>query len=289
METLYPASHAFNSSYLMQDCKSTIWTKEENKKFESALALYDKDTPDRWIKIADMIPGKSVLDVMKQYQNLVADISDIEAGLVPLPGYLASSCTLEWMKNGEFNGFKKRPMVCRSPDQEKKKGVPWTEEEHRRFLMGLQKHGKGDWRNISRNFVITKTSTQVASHAQKYYLRQQLAEGKEKRRPSIHDITTVHLASDAQSDNQKFASHDRSTLMPRPEKCITTPKMFLDRNHLDNGSVMDGNTTYNNLCVPYSHENALRDFKIQKGGARVADFGLLDLGFQFQSTKYQIW
>lgn len=131
METLYPASHTFNSSYLMQACKSTIWTKEENKKFESALALYDKDTPDRWIKIADMIPGKSVLDVMKQYQNLVADISDIEAGLVPLPGYLASSCTLELMKNGEFNGFKKRPMVCRSSDQEKKKGVPWTEDEHR--------------------------------------------------------------------------------------------------------------------------------------------------------------
>lgn len=131
METLYPASHTFNSSCLLQACKSTIWTKEENKKFESALALYDKDTPDRWIKIADMIPGKSVLDVMKQYQNLVADISDIEAGLVPLPGYLASSCTLELMNTGEFNGFKKRPMVCRSSDQEKKKGVPWTEDEHR--------------------------------------------------------------------------------------------------------------------------------------------------------------
>lgn len=155
--------------------------------------------------------------------------------------------------------------------------------------MGLQKHGKGDWRNISRNFVITKTSTQVASHAQKYYLRQQLAEGKEKRRPSIHDITTVHLTSDIQPDSHKFATQDESTLIPLPEKCITIPKMFVDWNHLDNGSVMDCNSTYNNLCVPYLHESALRDFKIQKGGARVADFGLLDLGFQFQSTKHQIW
>lgn len=58
--------------------------------------------------------------------------------------------------------------------------------------MGLQVHGKGDWRNISRNFVVTKTPTQVASHAQKYFARQH-ADGKEKRRPSIHDITTVHL------------------------------------------------------------------------------------------------
>ena len=51
-------------------------------------------------------------------------------------------------------------------------GVPWTEEEHRRFLLGLQKLGKGDWRGISRNFVVSRTPTQVASHAQKYFIRQ---------------------------------------------------------------------------------------------------------------------
>ncbi|KAG6506373.1 hypothetical protein ZIOFF_031696 [Zingiber officinale] len=44
--------------------------------------------------------------------------------------------------------------ICR------KKGVPWTEEEHRMFLLGLQKLGKGDWRGIARNFVISRTPTQ---------------------------------------------------------------------------------------------------------------------------------
>ncbi|KAI3497878.1 hypothetical protein L1887_33477 [Cichorium endivia] len=39
-----------------------------------------------------------------------------------------------------------------------KKGVPWTEEEHRMFLLGLQKLGKGDWRGIARNYVITHES-----------------------------------------------------------------------------------------------------------------------------------
>ncbi|KAJ4957887.1 hypothetical protein NE237_024998 [Protea cynaroides] len=70
---------------------------------------------------------------------------------------------------------------------EKKKGIPWTEEEHRLFLIGLQKLGKGDWRGIARNFVISRTPTQVASHAQKYFIRQSNAP-RRKRRSSLFDM-----------------------------------------------------------------------------------------------------
>lgn len=70
---------------------------------------------------------------------------------------------------------------------ERKKGVPWTEEEHRLFLLGLQKLGKGDWRGISRNFVTSRTPTQVASHAQKYFIRQSNAT-RRKRRSSLFDM-----------------------------------------------------------------------------------------------------
>ena len=48
-------------------------------------------------------------------------------------------------------------------DQERRKGIPWTEEEHRPFPLGLAKFGKGDWRSISQ-LVISRTPTQVASH-----------------------------------------------------------------------------------------------------------------------------
>lgn len=66
-------------------------------------------------------------------------------------------------------------------------GVPWTEEEHRMFLLGLQKLGKGDWRGIARNFVVSRTPTQVASHAQKYFIRQNNAT-RRKRRSSLFDM-----------------------------------------------------------------------------------------------------
>jgi SHAQKYF class myb-like DNA-binding protein len=50
-------------------------------------------------------------------------------------------------------------------------GRKWTNEEHIQFLRGLEKFGKGNWKAISREFVTSRTPTQVASHAQKYFLR----------------------------------------------------------------------------------------------------------------------
>ncbi|KAL6980649.1 hypothetical protein U1Q18_022286 [Sarracenia purpurea var. burkii] len=269
METPCPSSYFSNLNFLMQE-SSTKWSKEENKKFERALAIYGEETPDRWLKVAAMIPGKSVSDVIRQYMELEADVGDIEAGLIPLPGYLTSSFTLELVDNCGFNLFRKRSLTCRSSDQERKKGVPWTEDEHRRFLMGLQKHGKGDWRNISRNFVISKTPTQVASHAQKYFLRQNSG-GKDKRRPSIHDITTLHLANTAplgDDDGSEFPSLNKSTLLKMPQRKSKW-------NESDDGAVMVFGST---------HDSPL----LQRSAHLGAHVGPLNSAFQIQSPRYQI-
>ncbi|XP_073105896.1 uncharacterized protein, partial [Elaeis guineensis] len=79
----------------------------------------------------------------------------------------------------------------REGGEERKRGVPWTEEEHRAFLAGLANLGKGNWREISRSFVISRTPAQVASHAQKYFLRML---DKKKCRSSIFDVVISDLA-----------------------------------------------------------------------------------------------
>ncbi|OWM86416.1 transcription factor KUA1 [Punica granatum] len=100
------------------------------------------------------------------------------------------------------------PGTSSSSCRERKKGVPWTEEEHRMFLLGLQKLGKGDWRGISRNYVISRTPTQVASHAQKYFIRQSCV-SRRKRRSSLFDIVADE-GGDVPMESQDFFPIDHS-------------------------------------------------------------------------------
>ncbi|KAG4926235.1 hypothetical protein JHK85_052721 [Glycine max] len=63
------------------------WTVQENKAFERALAVYDKDTPNRWCNIARAVGGKTPEEVRRHYDRLVEDIRRIESGQVPFPIY----------------------------------------------------------------------------------------------------------------------------------------------------------------------------------------------------------
>ncbi|XP_042007915.1 transcription factor SRM1-like [Salvia splendens] len=159
-----------------EESSGSEWSWEQDKQFEDAVASYGEDCSDRWEKIAAEVPGKSVEEVKRHYGLLVNDIEAIESDFVEIPCYNPNSYSSHRRK------YSKR---------ERCKAMAWTEDEHRLFLMGLDKCGKGDWKTISRDFVDTRTPLQISSHAQKYFNRLN-STNKQRMRSSIHDITNVN-------------------------------------------------------------------------------------------------
>ncbi|CAG7871957.1 unnamed protein product [Brassica rapa] len=167
------------------------WSRDDDIAFEKALAIYADETEDRWEKIAGVVHGKTLEQVLKRYEVLLRDVLMIELSYVSLPEYDSSEGTHAKDTNISEYGIIDRKcedtQECKPKlKQRRRKGIAWTPDEHSQFLIGLEKYGKGDWRSISRHLVVTRTPTQVASHAQKYFSRLN-SKTKNKTRQSIHD------------------------------------------------------------------------------------------------------
>ncbi|KAG7022282.1 Protein RADIALIS-like 6, partial [Cucurbita argyrosperma subsp. argyrosperma] len=78
------------SSSLKHLRPEAMWTTKQNKLFEMALALYDKETPERWQNVAKAVSGKSADEVERHYEILLEDLQRIESGCVPIPNYRAA-------------------------------------------------------------------------------------------------------------------------------------------------------------------------------------------------------
>lgn len=146
--------------------------------------------PNRGVKIF----GVRLTDGLIRKSASMGNLTHYTGSSSNLGGTLASASPGDTPDNGATagaDGYASEDFVPgSSSSRERKKvspGIPWTEEEHRMFLLGLQKLGKGDWRGISRNYVVSRTPTQVASHAQKYFIRQGNL-SRRKRRSSLFDI-----------------------------------------------------------------------------------------------------
>ena len=121
---------------------SSLWSREQEKLFENALATHTEDSSDRWEKIAADVPGKSIAEIKHHYELLVEDIDGIESGRVPLPAYVSSSegsgdhgseggAGKKGTHFGQYQGDSNHGGKASRSDQERRKGIAWTEDEHR--------------------------------------------------------------------------------------------------------------------------------------------------------------
>ncbi|GMJ07356.1 hypothetical protein HRI_004404800 [Hibiscus trionum] len=183
-------------------------------------------------------PSVAAANHMKKSFSMDCLLSSSFTSPSPSPSSLSSSRVSVDENSDKISvGYLSDGLMGRSP--ERKKGVPWTEEEHRIFLVGLEKLGKGDWRGISRNFVTTRTPTQVASHAQKYFLRQATL-NKKNRRSSLFDMvrSSSSMAGPPRFDPHRHRHHhpmpDDESMSPNPtpdlELTLAAPRPALEEN-----------------------------------------------------------
>ena len=99
--------------------------------------------------------------------------------------------------------------------------------------MGLVRFRKGDWKSISRFVVITRTPTQVTSHAQKFFLRHNNSTKKDtKRKRSRNSILDINFSfSDFPNINNV---QDQQTSPLLDNFCFSDlPADFLDDQQID--------------------------------------------------------
>ncbi|KAF6154367.1 hypothetical protein GIB67_026823 [Kingdonia uniflora] len=199
-----------SSSYFQYPAR--LYPSSENKQFEDEGAIE---------KVAVRTPGMTLDQIEEQYKLLVDGLRGINVDHVPhVPDESWKNVVVETPKKVVADDLRgvNGVHVPHVPEEERwnnvvveiprrdafrRKGYPWTEDEHRSvnlgltcfqglFLLGLNKHGKGDWKSIAKNFVVTRTPTQVASHAQKYFLRLKYPTFLRRGRSSVLDIHSVN-------------------------------------------------------------------------------------------------
>ncbi|PWA73201.1 zinc finger, CCHC-type, Myb domain, Homeodomain-like protein [Artemisia annua] len=174
-------------------------------------------------------------------------------------------------------GYLSDGLIARA--QERKKGLPWSEDEHRRFLTGLEKLGKGDWRGISRNFVTTRTPTQVASHAQKYFLRQ-ASLFKKKRRSSLFDLVRGNNNKNALQNQENSCIVSQTSSFEEEQQDHNDKLSFIEFN-----SLKQENVYYNPLVKSYQASSICSQVHDSPSGTIGSKSGTLDLELTLAAPK----
>ncbi|CAA6669851.1 unnamed protein product [Spirodela intermedia] len=192
--------------------------------------LVDLDEPTLYQKLAAANPGANPEQLEAQFYAVLADYKAVMSGLLPVPNYdsyLIQYQASAMQQQHQWLHFLPRTLPSPAataesisalieslkqtlPNRRSTKNVAWSDEEHRLFLLGMDLHGKGDWKSISQYFVLSRTPSQIASHAQKFFKR------LKKRQQSVQDITTSNNFSQQPGYILKNVPVNYSFQLPMP-------------------------------------------------------------------------
>lgn len=117
--------------YTQPPFSTTQWNWFQDKLFERALVVFTEDDPDRWNRIALYIPEKTPEEIKMRYFTLVHDVHKIDSGLVEVPCYQDDDDSDVDMTDCYSANQISFGLQFKDSEPYRKKGMPWTEEEHR--------------------------------------------------------------------------------------------------------------------------------------------------------------
>ncbi|XP_074359833.1 transcription factor SRM1-like [Apium graveolens] len=166
------------------------WTFKDNKLYEDIMEEFeDYGSVALFQRVAQVMPWKTMASIKLHHQVLMEELDWIKSSNGEFEDIIMED-------NGDFEDIiiedsmveeKANEQAEQYTTRPRKPARIWTLEEHRWFMQGLEICGKGDWRNIAKYLVPSRTPYQVASHAQKFLKRVE-KEDTEKCRTTINDI-----------------------------------------------------------------------------------------------------
>ncbi|XP_072147477.1 transcription factor DIVARICATA-like [Setaria viridis] len=160
------------------------WTRRDDKFLE--LLLFNRNTVS--LHIASSIIGKTPAQIHQRCTFMFAELSHVLKSLEVLTPLVwdmeiaAMAAAAEEEVVPEAVVPAAPPVAARKNSAEratgagcakrnKKAAEKWTEYEHRLFLAGLPFY-RGNWNAMSREYLTSRTASQIASHYQKYRNRE---------------------------------------------------------------------------------------------------------------------
>lgn len=133
------------------------WTPEEHDLFLEAYLIYGS----LWPKVAEVVYTRNAYQV-----SIYANWLNYQGCLPPLP-LLRQIHPVAAAAPPLNSGTNQAVSVAIAESKTKFKRGPWTDEEHKLFVQGFERWGKGKWTKIA-SIVKTRSPTQIASHSRTY-------------------------------------------------------------------------------------------------------------------------